>query len=1312
MMKTISWNIRGLNGRSKQRILRDCIKTEHPDILLLQETKCAGQEAENILRSSWRDGEFLYLDSVGAAGGLAILWNPQTVTLLHPFSTKYTLTTYFKSLASSKEGAITNVYGPQTIQDKESFLQSLRHVQTLICTPHWIVGGDFNIILTLEEKSGGLKRLDQDSGRFKTLIEQLNLVDMETRNGIFTWSNRRTGHQHVACRLDRFLVTDALLESDQAMEANIMPKAGSDHWPIEFCLNPGRPPRPKPFRFEKFWLTHPNFLQLAQTWWDQAEIDHGTHMYKFQQRLKNFKILLKRWNKTTFGDIFLRKWETEAQLEDLQRTFITGNRTQCQAQEEEKLMDALKICKEQEEILWRQKSRVQWLKEGERNTKFFHKAMTHRRHINRITQLEDDQGNPIRDHDQIAEALNSFYQDLLMETNASREEAIQKVTRHIPRLVNSDQNRALLRPITQTEVDFAALNMPPGKAPGPDGFTTDFFHHCWDIVKEDVWRVVEESRTSGQVLTALNATFITLIPKEERVTHPKQFRPISLCNVIFKIITKVIANRLKPILPFIISNEQSGYVEGRQIMDSVILANEVVHSLKTSNTPGMLIKLDLSKAFDRLSWQYMRSVLESFGFSNSWVDWILALTSTPFFSILVNGSPSRPFHSSRGIRQGDPLSPFLFVIMAEGLGRYLKAAVSDGSLSGIPIHGLLPEPSHSQFVDDTLLMITPTVKDATKLNSILSDFSDASGMLLNLDKSKLFFFNTPAPVQVHLSSFLGIARSSLPSTYLGIPLSDESARSISWDSLLLSLANRLSNWTFRPLNIAARLVLLKSVLQALPTYLFTALAAPGSVIKAIRNIQRNFLWKGHHSGKKWALVGWEKLCKPKQCGGLGLRDPGKMNKIMGAKMWWRWLQHPQEIWARLWKQKYAPNTHYNQLIRFNEQTSGSNIWNTAWRNRPLVQQHAFWEVRSGEDALFWKDSWQQLPPLEDMESLNPYKLRLQQNISNKVKDFWIPTQEGQPWRQWKTNLIDLQFRENIDLKPWQECLQSRKIPTRDGPDILRWGHSTSGTFSVKEAYYLQENLPGQGPDSIWSKVWQPFIWPKVSFFLWLTAQNRILTWDNLMKRGFTGPSRCSLCMQNEETMEHLLNTCHYSQQIWDWGAQAMRRSQRNRSSIRETLVNWDAVSFHNPILQRIWQLLPGFILWALWKERNKRIFNSTPSPPPVTWDRVIRFIRETVLSTTWPQEAMQCRPEEKRILEGWNLPPNMHTQGKTTLKQAISPSAWSPPPPGFLKLNFDGASRGNPGPAGLGAVLRNHLGPVWGDRWRRRARWPRTRPES
>jgi hypothetical protein len=266
---------------------------------------------------------------------------------------------------------------------------------------------------------------------------------------------------------------------------------------------------------------------------------------------------------------------------------------------------------------------------------------------------------------------------------------------------------ALTRPITQEEVDQAVKDMPPGKAPGPDGFTTDFFHHCWDLVKKDVWEVVEESRTSGVVLPALNATFLTLIPKEERVTNPKQFRPIALCNVIYKIITKVVANRLKPILTHVISKEQAGYVEGRQIMDSVILAHEVIHSLKTSRTPGMLIKLDLSKAFDRASWQYLRAILDSFGFDQGWVNWILNLISSTFFSILVNGVPSRPFSPSRGIRQGDPLSPFLFVLMAEGLGRCIKAALTDGSLKGLPLHNIQPALSHSQFVDDTSFSTPP-----------------------------------------------------------------------------------------------------------------------------------------------------------------------------------------------------------------------------------------------------------------------------------------------------------------------------------------------------------------------------------------------------------------------------------------------------------------------------------------------------------------------------------------------------------------------------------------------------------------------------
>jgi exonuclease III len=171
---------------------------------------------------------------------------------------------HFTALGMTQEGAITNVYGPQGSQDKDKFLERLELIKSLTNTPNWIIGGDFNMILTLEDKTGGTKRLEQDSGKFKALIDHLKLIDIETSNGIYTWSNRRSGHQHIACRLDRFLVTEELMETGSDLDSLILPKAGSDHWPLALQLSLGEPPKFKPFRFEKFWLSHPDFTRLAK----------------------------------------------------------------------------------------------------------------------------------------------------------------------------------------------------------------------------------------------------------------------------------------------------------------------------------------------------------------------------------------------------------------------------------------------------------------------------------------------------------------------------------------------------------------------------------------------------------------------------------------------------------------------------------------------------------------------------------------------------------------------------------------------------------------------------------------------------------------------------------------------------------------------------------------------------------------------------------------------------------------------------------------------------------------------------------------
>lgn len=197
------------------------------------------------------------------------------------------------------------------------------------------------------------------------------------------------------------------------------------------------------------------------------------------------------------------------------------------------------------------------------------------------------------------------------------------------------------------------------------------------------------------ILPGMNATFIAIIPKEAQPNTPDKFRPIALCNIIYKIISKIIASRLKLLLPLIISLEQYRYVEGRKIMDKIILTHEIIHSLKHSKKSGMLLKL----------------VLTAFGFAPPWVRWVMSLISSSFFSILINGIPSSPFYPSCGIRQGDPLSPFPFVIMLEGLGCSIKQAQHSQLLRGLSLHNS-PIFTHQQFVDGNMLFGHPSVQEA------------------------------------------------------------------------------------------------------------------------------------------------------------------------------------------------------------------------------------------------------------------------------------------------------------------------------------------------------------------------------------------------------------------------------------------------------------------------------------------------------------------------------------------------------------------------------------------------------------------------
>ena len=284
--------------------------------------------------------------------------------------------------------------------------------------------------------------------------------------------------------------------------------------------------------------------------------------------------------------------------------------------------------------------------------------------------------------------------------------------------------------------------MAPLKAPGPDGMPPLFFQIYWLDIGMDITKAVLSSLNSGSLLKSINHTFISLIPKVKNPKRVTEFRPISFCNVIYKIISKVIANGLKPLLNSIISETQSAFIAGRLITDNVLIAFELLHHKKTDclgKKGFMALKLDMSKAYDRMEWVFLKNILLRLGFQQSWVDLIMECVTIVSYSILMNGEPEGMIYPSRGMRQGDPLSPYLFLFWAEGLNAILRKVTVAGEIEGFSLRKCGPKITNLFFADDCLLLCRSNLAKCKKIKGLLAVYETTSGQMVNKDKTTLFF---------------------------------------------------------------------------------------------------------------------------------------------------------------------------------------------------------------------------------------------------------------------------------------------------------------------------------------------------------------------------------------------------------------------------------------------------------------------------------------------------------------------------------------------------------------------------------------------
>jgi len=387
-------------------------------------------------------------------------------------------------------------------------------------------------------------------------------------------------------------------------------------------------------------------------------------------------------------------------------------------------------------ICWQQ-SRAQWLREEDANSKYFHGIMSNRRRRNSIPFFLVN-GVLVEGVDNVQNAVYSHF-----STHFQRRPLQRPCMDSLAfRSLSTEEGATLTRPFSVDEVRRAVWDCENYKSPGPDGINFGFIKEFWDTLKDDVMRFLGEFHRNGKLARGINSTFIALIPKIDNPQCLHDFRPISLVSSLYKILAKVLANRLCGVIGSVISDSQSAFIKGRQILDGILVANEIVDEARRSKKELILFKVDFEKAYDSIDFDYLDEVMKKMGFPTLWRKWINECIRTATASVLVNGSPTDEFSMGRGLRQGDPLSPFLFLLAAEGFHLLMASLEVHDLFVGYKVgRSDTTVVSHLQFADDTLILGVKSWANIRSMRAILLLFEALSGLKGNFAKSQLVGVN-------------------------------------------------------------------------------------------------------------------------------------------------------------------------------------------------------------------------------------------------------------------------------------------------------------------------------------------------------------------------------------------------------------------------------------------------------------------------------------------------------------------------------------------------------------------------------------------
>ena len=885
-LKIISFNVRGLNNVKKRVSIFKHLQKNQCDIAFLQETYSSVQDTNKWLQE-W-GGKGFFVHGTKHSRGVAVFFRKNLgIDVIDKILDSKGRFIILKIKSNEIHFNLINIYAPNKEKDQILFLNDLKSIMeanNIHNTDNNIIAGDWNISMGALDKSGGAVYSKTKACKaIEDLSKQYDLVDIwrqknETKKR-YTW---RQKNPRIHCRLDYFLISQHTL--DFIIEANILPSVLSDHSPISLCIKHLDEPKLGcgHWKLNVSLLSDETYLNKMKDnflIWDEQyhDVNYNLKWELFKYEIRKFTIAFSKTKKRTFRK---RKETLEYKLCELEKLEYQNDETILK--EIDNTRDELNkmLLEEAEEAIIR--SRAQWAEEGEKSTSYFfnlEKQNALKKNIRKIVKNKKE----ITDQNQIMECIKEYYMDLYKEESVDLLNTDIFIQPHIPKLTINEQKKCEGL-ITIEECLKVVKKISKNKSPGNDGLPIEFYLKFWNEIGLLLVNSYNYSFENKLLTISQRQAIISLIdkPGKDRL-HIKNWRPISLLNIDYKILTKCLTERLKDVLENIIDQSQTGFVKGRNIADGLRTILDIVEETKRSEKEGLLVTIDFEKAFDSLSWEYLFKALETFNFGEDFLKWI-KICYTDIYSCVTNFKNSSSYFSvKRGVRQGDSLSPYLFIIAVELMSINIR---NNNAIRGLQFDNY--EIKILSYADDTTAILKDET-DAKKLFDFLKMFETVSGLKMNKDKTEGLWLGWKRN-----SNFkpLGIKWPSIIKI-LGIHISYDKQLSLekNFKEKVAKVKMKLDMWKQRNLTIFGKILIIKTFALSQILYVATVLHVPEETVKEIESLSYQFLWNGsQHKVKKRVVI------QDYQFGGCKMVDCEEMFKVQKIKWIQKYFVEKEKYW--------------------------------------------------------------------------------------------------------------------------------------------------------------------------------------------------------------------------------------------------------------------------------------------------------------------------------------------------------------------------------------------------------------------------------